>query len=134
MSEFTNDLSKLEQVRAWRDAAIADGWHIEPTYGHHEDVSRAARLMRGGFVVQLITRENVGQWKANVSLGGWAPDGMAISLPTVYDPAVFARSMRHCNYCHADDVETHRVGFAGRSCEACLPAQRALAEKPGWDL
>ena len=35
----------------WRNAAVADGWSIEPTY-EHEPQEHAFRLRRDGFVVQ----------------------------------------------------------------------------------
>lgn len=130
---FTNDDARLRAAEAYRDAAAADGWSIRPTY-NSEDIKRASTLGREGFVMQVLTRDNSekkGKWhEAQISI--WGPDGLAIHPPTTYDFAKIKALTRHCNYCKADDVDTERVGFAGRCCAKCLPEQRARIEKPGW--
>lgn len=54
---FTNDQQWLEYVRAYRDAAVADGWSIEATY-KEETFDRAARLRKDGFLMSILTRDN----------------------------------------------------------------------------
>jgi len=117
----------IESVRAWRNAAVADGWHIEPTY-QHESADRAARLRHPeGFIAQVVTRE-----KGLVDLHIWGPDGLAINPYQTYDMDRIRAGIRVCMECHAHDVDTQRVGFAGRVCINCLPAARKSHEFPGW--
>lgn len=132
---YTNDAQQISDIRAWRDAAIADGWACAPTYGDHESVGRAWRLSRDGFVAQGITREEVGKWKFEARLSVWGPDGKAIRLRgPLYSFDDVQAGVRTCNNCGATDVETHRYSFAGRCCAACLPAMREKHERRGWNL
>lgn len=133
---YTNDESRLQAARIWRDAAIADGWSARPTYDDHESQDRACSLEREGFVVQVLTRvmKPDSRWKYQVSISVWGPDTLAIVPPDTYDWGAILAATRHCNYCRKDGVDTQRVGFAGRCCAACLPAQRKVSERPGWDL
>ena len=130
---FTNDRASFEAAAAWRDAAVADGWSVQPTYGAHEGVERAAKLTRDGFVAQVITRTKVGKWLYEASVSVWGPDGLAVAPPNAYDWSAIVAATKRCSYCKAPDVETERVGFAGRCCAACLPAVRQCVERPGWD-
>lgn len=131
------DAKTVEWARAWRDAAVADGWSIEPTYGDSESVDRAARLSRVGWMAQVITRTPIeGNRHANYYCGTihvWGPDGLAVSPGHTYDWAHLVAGLRTCSACKATDVDTERYGFAGRCCAACLPTMRARTEQPGWN-
>lgn len=116
----------------WRDAAVADGWSIEPTYPH-ESVETAWRLLRDGFQVQGLTRPESDKSMPVATIHIWGPDGLAIKVPPIYAWGPIAAGVRTCSACGATDVETQRVGFAGRVCGACLPEQRRLVETPGWN-
>jgi len=132
---FTNDIARWQAVNAYRDAAATDGWSIRPTYGS-ESIERAASLERDGFKMMVLSRDNSDQkarkWKYEAQVSIWGPDGLAINPPATYDFAKIEALTRHCNYCKADDIETERVGFAGRCCAKCLPSMRAKIETPGW--
>jgi hypothetical protein len=131
---FTNNDARLRAAEAFRDAATADGWSMRATYGS-EPIERASTLTRDGYTMQVLTRDNSekkGKWKHEAQISIWGPDGLAINPPEIYDFAKLKSLTRHCNYCKTDDVDTQRVGFAGRCCAACLPAMRAKIETPGW--
>lgn len=122
----------LVKAEAWRDAAVADGWSIEPTYDY-EPVERAWRLSREGFSVQGITRaarDDTEMTTADIHI--WGPDGLAIRPPPIYDWSAIVAGSRTCNACGATDVETQRYGFAGRCCAACRPEMARIHEQPGW--
>lgn len=118
-------------VRAWRDAAIADGWTLEAMFPGHEDVDRAFKLWRDGFHVSGINRP-AGDLLPQAQLNAWGPDGLCLLIPIPYDWERLKTGLRRCNNCGAEDVETQRYGFAGRCCADCLPAMRAEHERPGW--
>jgi hypothetical protein len=131
---FTNDTARLRAAEAFRDAAADDGWSINPTYGS-EGIERASKLEREGFKMLILTRDNSdkkGNWKHEAKVSIWGPDGLAIKPPETYDFAEIKARTRRCLYCKAENVDTQRVGFAGRCCEKCLPEQRAKIETPGW--
>jgi hypothetical protein len=131
---FTNDEARFRAAQELRDAAVADGWSIRPTYGS-EDIGRASTLDRDGFKMLVLTREisaTSRKWKYEAAVHIWGPDGLSIDSPQAYDWNLIRGSIRRCGYCKADDVDTQRVGFAGRCCAKCLPAQRARIETPGW--
>ena len=77
--------------------------------------------------MQVLTRQ---QGRHTVHI--WGPDGLQIKVPAVYSFDAVKTATRICQYCSATDVDTVRVGFAGRCCEKCLPAKRAEIETPGW--
>jgi hypothetical protein len=62
----------------------------------------------------------------------WAPDGLAVEPPAVYNFEELVRNSRTCEFCKAQNVDTQRVGFAGRCCAACLPDARKRIETKGW--
>ena len=132
---FSNDVKDLESVRQWVAAAAADGWNINPSY-RTESVESAATLDKDGFRVLALMRDRGEnhdrryRYEAKVSAGG--PDGLAISVPRIYDFALIRKAVRCCGECGKDDVETERVGFAGRVCASCLPEARKKHEFPGW--
>ncbi len=128
---YTNDPLPFEEISAWRAAAIADGWTERASY-QTESIERAATLERAGFKVQVILRMPAGTWKYEAKLSVWGPDGLVCMPPRIYDWAVIVARMKHCNYCESDDVETRRVGFAGRCCSTCMPSVRGRVERPGW--
>ena len=131
---FTNDPAALHRVIEFRDAATADGWSIEPTYLKHETVHRAASLKKDGFSMSILTQamEPGRKWKYEASINIWGPDGLCIKAPKVYDWAAIQAGVQVCGYCGSEGVETQRVGFAGRSCDACLDSARKKDEYPGW--
>jgi hypothetical protein len=123
----------LRLCREWREAAEADGWEFQPTY-MTEAVERAFRGTREGFVIQGICRSGNERYPApSASIHIWGPDGLAIKPPLTYDMEAIRRGVRVCGYCGADDVDTVRVGFAGRCCRACEPTVRPRVETPGWN-
>jgi hypothetical protein len=132
---FTNDVADLEAVRQWVADAVADGWDIEPTY-RVEPVGRAARLTRDGYIAMALMRDNSGEtgrrWRYEANVSVWGPDGLAISVPRKYDFALIEKAVRRCGECGKEDVDTQRVGFAGRTCAGCLPEARKKHEYPGW--
>ncbi len=132
---YTNDPAQLAAAEAWRMAAIADGWAAQPTYEGHEPIESACTLVRDGFQAHTITRTKKAgaKWPFQAKVSVWGPDGLAVRAPTIYDWGKLLAGTQHCNYCHADGVETQRVSFAGRSCAACLREQQARLERPGWD-
>jgi hypothetical protein len=144
---FTNDSREYERVCAWRDAAIADGWHHEPTYPKSELEDRACRLSRDGWSVQILTRSRGnyipdpqwpnrpsphGKWAYEAQVSVWGPDGLAVNPGLTYDWNALKANLRHCPECGKDDVETRRVAFANRCCNDCAPKLKAELEKPGW--
>src|SRR6185312_8426260 len=130
---FTNNPADLDAGRAFRDAAVTDGWTIAPLY-ITEAMDRAARLTRDGFVLQVITRDMTGhfKWKAEADVSIWGPDGLCIEVPADYAWGAITAGLRTCHNCHKTDVDTERYGFAGRCCAECRPAMAAKHERPGW--
>jgi hypothetical protein len=135
MSE-TRRKEQVEQAVAWREAAVADGWAIEPTYPGSEGTDRAAKLKRDGWVAMILTRTPVegDRWRDHYegAVHVWGPDRMAVVPGAAYSWDRLRAGLRHCAYCNADDVDTQCVGFAGRTCSKCLPEQRRQQEFPGW--
>ncbi len=134
MSEhcFTNDIANMERVKRFRDAAVADGWDIAPTYGEHESVDRAAKLHKGGFTMMVLTREKVGKWNYEAQVSLWGPDGLGITPPVEYDWQAIQDGIHVCYNCRKHVEKTQRYSFAGRCCEECLPEMRKQHERPGW--
>jgi hypothetical protein len=115
----------LEAVKAFRDAAVADGWSIEPAYSG-ESTDSAAKLKRDGFIMQILTRD------AGAEVHLWGPDGLAINPPAVYSFDEITKGLLQCGFCKNFVDKIHRVGFAGRSCIHCLAAAQKELEFPGW--
>lgn len=116
----------------WRTAAEADGWEFRPTYAS-EPVEHAFRGERDGFTIQGIARPGDARHPPSASIHIWGPDSLAVRPPLTYDMDAIRRGARTCGYCGAEDVETARVGFAGRCCRTCLPVVRPQIERPGWN-
>lgn len=120
---------------AWREAAIADGWAHEPLYPTHEGENRACKLTREGWVAFVMTRRNEGTPNRSFSQADvtvWGPDGLQVVVPGVYGWDSLQAAFNTCMYCKKSGIPTERVGFAGRTCAACLDEQRARVERPGW--
>src|SRR6266478_4034061 len=115
MFGFTNDFREYERVVAFRDAAIADGWSHEPTYGS-ESEERASRLNRDGFSMQILTRSRGnevldpargmhrsvhGKWAYEAQVNVWGPDGMSIDIGPAYDWEAIKAAVRKCPECEA---------------------------------
>jgi hypothetical protein len=130
---FTNDESILHGVRAFRDAAVADGWMIMPRY-EYESVDSSSYLEREGFHVAMVTRtrsplENY-QYEASIHI--WGPDGLAVEVPEYYAMEAIREGLRRCRWCRQLVEQTVRVSFATRVCEACRPAAQQQLEYRGW--
>lgn len=129
---LTNSDAQFDAANAWREAAIADGWTASPSY-EGEPATSMCDLKRDGFHIRVASRLEKGRWKYMAQVTGWGPDGMSIRLPTVYSTfQLIQQQVRHCADCGKDDVDTFRVGFAGRVCAVCLPEARKKCEYPGW--
>jgi hypothetical protein len=133
---LSNSLDHIESVRQFRDAAIADGWEIKPTYGAHEGQDSAASLTRDGYKMIILTRDKTSEnrkWKYVASIDIWGPDGISIATPELYDFDAIKHGVTTCPVCGATGVKTVRVAFANRACEACAPELRKKLERPGWN-
>ena len=128
---FSNDLARLDAAKRYRDAAVADGWQIKPTYGDQE---RESTLDRDGFSMMILTRGGTpnGKWKCEASVNIWGPDRLSIMPPDKYDWGAIVGNQTKCNACGKSGVETTRYSFAGRCCEACLPRMQREHEYNGW--
>lgn len=110
----------LEDARAWREAAIRDGWTITPLY-HGADIDRSARLTKRGFVALII----------DGSLIMWGPDGLAIEVPRQYSWIAIVAGLSVCEKCGREG-KTVRLGFAGRVCPECRNRLAPKVEYRGW--
>lgn len=128
---FTNNDADFAAVADFREAAIADGWSIEPL--SQEPIESWAKIEKDGFVGHVLARRNVGKWKYQARVSLWGPDGIDIKPPRVYNWDEINKGLRHCPVCGADGVATERVGFANRSCAKCSPELRKQIETPGWN-
>ena len=117
-----------EEVTSWREAAVADGWIIRPTY-RHEPVESAATLDKDGFKAMLLARPATKTRRNWNDVHVWGPDGLAIDPPKEYSMDALIAGLRQCHYCSADDVDTTRYLFAGRCCLKC---RKSLREPAGW--
>jgi len=136
MMDQDKKLELLKWAREFRDAAVADGWKIEPAYTN-EDVSSASHLTKNGFKMTVITRDHPAPFIRNQrviqgTVNIWGPDGLAIDPPQKYSWDLIEKGLRKFSFCHGGDKETFRVGFADRACQDCLPKARKKLETPGW--
>lgn len=116
---------------AWRDAAVADGWACAPTYAH-EHIDSAFTLTKGGWHAHGIARPaDFKETAGSGSISVWAPDGMHVQAPRLYDMAALQAGLRYCENCDTHDVDTQRYSFAGRCCSKCRPLLAAIHERPG---
>ncbi len=142
---FTNDEKRLTAAHVYREICIQNGWTASSMYGTHESIERAAKLMKDGFVTQIISREHTKLQKSKyeVSISIWGPDRLALPSPEymvfdkygtfIYDFDRIKKCTRICNYCGTQNVETARVGFAGRACLSCQPKEEAKLPKWFYD-
>lgn len=129
---LTNDEQELNEVAAFRDAAIADGWTAKPG-GSSEPLEVYAHLEKEGFKMHAMCRRNVGKWKFQTSIHIWGPDDLAVDLlGPVYNWDEIKAGLRRCSECGKQDVETQRYSFAGRCCADCRPTMAALHERGNW--
>lgn len=123
---YTNDPAQLAAAIAWRDAAIADGWSAHATY-RNESFDRVSSLEHtDGYKAMILTRTNDKpgpKWKFQAEVNVWGPDGLVIKPPAQYDMAAIRASVETCHYCGKTGGKTERVGFAGRACATCQPAE-----------
>jgi hypothetical protein len=122
----------LRLCHEWRAAAEADGWVFRPTY-QNESVETAFRGKREGFTLLGIARPSDDKHCGNASINLWGPDGLHVDTPLVYSMDAIRVNARKCGYCSVTDVDTVRVGFAGRCCKACEPVVRPQIETRGWN-
>jgi hypothetical protein len=122
----------VELAHRWREAAIADGWQAEPTYGDHEPLEQAWKLRRDGYTIQGLSRPGSDKMLPSAAVHIWGPDGLAIKPPVEYDSAAILRGSETCSECGAHPVKTERVAFANRVCADCAPDARRKYETPGW--
>lgn len=122
-------LDHLRRAQEWKASAEADGWVFEPTY-NSEPVDHAFRGTREGFTIQGLARPGKPDRLPSASIHIWGPDRLAIKAPIEYDMAKIRAGARTCGYCGAEDVDTIRVGFAGRCCHKCEPRVRPQVERP----
>lgn len=133
---ITTDPEVAQAAREFRLAALADGWHSEPIVQSSEPPEVRDHLYRGHkdkrWTLHILVRDEGSNtdgdnvWTVNVS--AWAPDGLSVLLPVVYEANVIRANVRRCNVCEAEDVDTTRYSFAGRCCEPCgkLPEQNGF--------
>lgn len=128
---LTNDKEQYDDAVQFRLDAIRDGWECRPTY-ESESVERAAKLIKEGFVCQIISRTDVGRFKYSAEVTIWGPDHLQILVPKKYDWGVIVAGLKRCMGCQSDNVNVQQVGFAGRYCDKCAPGRRKIDEFPGW--
>lgn len=127
-------LRRSEHLRLcliWKAAAEADGWEFSPTY-QSEPVDHAFSGTKDGFKIQGLARPGNDETCPCASIHIWGPDGLAVQTPLEYSMEAIRQGTRTCNYCGTEDVDTTRVGFAGRCCQSCLPTIRPQVETRGW--
>jgi hypothetical protein len=105
--------------------ARADGWvdHTE-----HKTGGDMTWLMKDGWSLCAI----MARGEASGAITIWAPDQLQIIPPREYNWMEIGRQTRYCEYCKSADVDTVRIGFAGRCCATCRPKLAKILEKFGW--
>ena len=135
IKKFSEDNLTFDELDAWFNSAVKDGWVVSEVYPGHEGVETAAYLDRDGFKVMLMRRKEFGQSVQTYGeLSIWGPDGLTIPTTPTYDFEAMKKAITSCPHCKAEGVKTSRINFAGRACEKCKsdPAFMAKAEPPGW--
>jgi hypothetical protein len=99
-----------------------------------ESIDTAATLEKEGFVALVLMRVKTrfGKTYYDAGISIWGPDGLSVDHRKKYSWEHLQKELRRCQYCNKKDVETVRVGFAGRCCKTCLPELRKKIETPGW--
>lgn len=131
---FTNSDEQYQLAVDFRNAAVADGWDIKPTYDEHESVESHATLAKEGFIchVKARVKKPGSTWKYEAEVSIWGPDRLAIIPPKIYNWDEIKANVNQCMVCKTKELVTYQVGFAGRVCEFCLPDARKKYEFPGW--
>jgi len=120
---------RIEKVAIWYQNALEDGWKED------EDKNKGSN---GKWIyfgesptnTQLVGHIDMGR-VGNVMV--WLEDGLQIAVPTTYTSVkelVHRKNM--CMECLDMNVETQRVGFAGRYCNTCATELRPKIEERGW--
>lgn len=133
-----DNIDQLKSALAFKQAAVADGWSIKPTYSNHESTDTAATLNHpDGFTMQIYTRDHlplvpnaITRYEVDISI--WGTDTLSIEVPPVYNMQAIRDGMKKCFNCHKIVDQTFRYSFAGRCCKDCLPRMREIHEKSGW--
>ena len=107
------------RMNNFKDAAIADGWFCK------ED-ENPVKLTKDGFLIHIYIKS------LTPAIFIWGPDRLDVECPNEYNFQEIVKNLRNCGYCKKEDVDTFRVGFAGRCCKECLPAKKKEFEYPGW--
>src|SRR5574341_536054 len=101
-----------DDVVQWREAAVNDGWQIDPM-SQSETTETWARLEREGFLAQVIARPQ-GLFKhipnAHYDVHIWGPDKLAIAPKFPYRFQDIVDRMSLCANCGAVG-ETVRISF-----------------------
>lgn len=134
----TDNKDDLDRLNRFIADAIADGWSSRPTYAHEAE-DQARTMDKDGFKMLVLTRSKdaprtykyFGKYKYELSLNAWGPDGLALDTHIDYYMEYLKKGLTTCAECGSIG-STHRVGFAGRVCRACLPEAKKRVEFPGW--
>ena len=116
----------LNEIVAWRDAAVADGWSITPTY-NSEGIDRASTLDRDGWKALILTRS-----ERDCDVVVWSSDRLVVTHGTIYSFEELKRNERLCSNCGSTEIATVRIGFAGRVCPTCREKLKPIIEYSGW--
>ena len=86
MTHQIDNIEELNRTVEFRNAAVADGWIIKPTYEGHEPMESAATLNKDGYTMSILARDNSKQFsnakrKYECSVSLWGPDGLHIDTP-----------------------------------------------------
>lgn len=116
-----------EQSTLWVADAVNDGWGWAPV-----QLGSTRTILKDGFCASFLPYKDEAGNKAFTHLAVYGPDGLQIQVPERYSWEAVQAALRTCMYCFAENVQTHRIAFAGRCCLACLPVLRERLEYPGW--
>lgn len=132
MSRKLLSVAEMDRFQIWTKDAVTDGWSYRPTYAN-EPIGRAVTLERDGYKAMVFTRDPTKEFPAQTySIDIWGPDGLAIYPTFPYDMKKITAGMRRCGECKKENIETVRVGFAGRVCSLCRIRVAPKIEYPGW--
>ena len=139
-----------QSIQAWYDAAIADGWkltdiHCSPdnpsintywrlehfaVFGDQARKDKNDKWIATSTHYNLLTPTSLGQTFVG-SIGVWAPDGLVVDVPYIYDFRYMRVEAHRCNYCKLLG-KTVRIGFAGRACPEDHALHLTEIEHAGW--
>lgn len=136
IKKFSDNNLTFDELDAWFNAAIKDGWKATEVYPGHETVDTAAYLEKDGFKVMLMRRKVLwGNKQTHGDINIWGPDGLFIPPIPAYDLEKLKKGLFFCQGCGYHAFPTSRVNFAGRACEKCQkdPEFMKKAEPRGWE-